>query len=248
MAQDVAAILTRPCFAPAEVLCACREDRQVLQTRPTAEKIAAYLSHPANEAILLRTPGKASIEIASGNDRKGKLRPTSLYAYVVVPFVPSHHETLLKGICDLAVALRAAAGFVAADQSHSLALMTTLLGPPGARHVFGAGIELGEQRRLERVGRWLHAARVGTELAGVEWGTLLGPGHLRKIDLEALRSSGSFATVKHLAQGLAYVQVTNEPMDDITGQLEEKLPAARRALTPLLMDLSEMSQSRPGQE
>ena len=240
MAQDVASILMRPCFATAEVLSAWREDRMVFQIRPTAEKLAAYLCHPANDGISLSTPCKATIEISNGNDRKTeKLRPTSLYAYVVVPFVPAGHEALLRGICDLARALRAASGFVAVDTRHSSAFQIALVGPPVAR----AG--LGEQRQHERGLRWSGAARLGSEVAGVEWGTFLGSGHLRKVDLEAVRASGAFAKVLRLAQDLAYLQVTGNPMDDLNGQLEERLPAARRALAPLMMATSAASPSRP---
>jgi len=240
MAQEVGAILMRPCFAPAEVLSACRAERLVFQTRPTAERTAAYLCHPANEAISLCAPGKASIEIASGNDRtKEMLRATSLYAFVAVPVLPGQHEALLRAICDLARALRAAAGFIAMDTRFSRALQLALLGLPVARS------GLGEQRQHERQARWYRAARTGSELAGVEWGTFLGSAHLRKVDLDAVRASGAFATVQRFANDLAYLQVTRDPMDDLSGALEEKLPAARRALAPLMMTTSAASLSLP---
>lgn len=233
VARDVATILMRPCFAAAGQLSAWRSERLVLPAKPTAERIVGYLSHPANEGIVLGAPGNPCVEILNGNERaRDRLRATSLRAYVVFPLEQKTQEELLRSVCDLARALRAAAGFVAIENRYHQAFQLAVPGSIRPR----AG--LSEQRLNERAARGRNAERLGTELAGVEWGTFLGPGHLERIDLDAVRASGAFAGVLRLSDDLAYLQVTHDPMDDVTGVLEAKLPAARRVLAPVRMDIS----------
>lgn len=100
---------------------------------------------------------------------------------------------------------------------------------------------LGPQRFRERRGRGHYDDRLVAELAGVEWGTFLGPGHLARLDLDQVRASGAFACIREVTPQLAYLQVSDDPADDLTEGLETKLQAARRALAPLLMDVTGIS-------
>ncbi len=76
----------------------------------------------------------------------------------------------------------------------------------------------------------------------MEWGTFLGPGHLARLDLGQVRASGAFARVVELAAGqLVYLQVSEDPTEDLTEGVEAKLQEARRALAPVLMDVSGIS-------
>jgi len=72
----------------------------------------------------------------------------------------------------------------------------------------------------------------------VEWGTFLGPRHLARLDLGTVKASGAFARVVELDEGLAYLQVSEDPAEDLTEGFEGKLVAARAVLAPVLMDMS----------
>jgi len=94
----------------------------------------------------------------------------------------------------------------------------------------------------EREARYRKRELRGTHLSGPEWGTFLGAQHLAKLDLEAVRGSGAFARIVEVAHGrLAFLQVTTDPEDDLRDDFEDKLVAARAALAPIAMDLSDVN-------
>ena len=134
-----------------------------------------------------------------------------------LPVVPADRGPFVTGVCDLAAALHAAAGFIAVEPSYALAHRAALGGSRPKERV-----GLSEQRFRERRGRGRFDDRLSAELAGVEWGTFLEPGHLAKIDLGSLRRSGAFAQVVEVTPGLAYLQVTEDPMDDLTEGFEPR--------------------------
>lgn len=81
-----------------------------------------------------------------------------------------------------------------------------------------------------------------TRLASVEWGTFR-PGNLDSghVDLAALRTSGAFARVVEIVPGrLAFLQLTDDPIDDLQPEIETKLAVARQVLGPLLVDTSDI--------
>ena len=51
-----------------------------------------------------------------------------------------------------------------------------------------------------------------------------------KVDLDKLRRSGAFVRVVEVNSALVYLQVTENPLDDLTEGFEEKLAVARGAL------------------
>src|SRR5262249_35034935 len=125
----------------------------------------------------------------------------------------------------LARIVRAAAGFIALEPKLGFAQEVAL---GGFRPRERAGVS--EQRFRERRGRSWHDDRLATELAGVEWGTFLGPGHLARLDVGQVRAPGAFARVIEITPQLAYLQVSENPTDDLTEGFEAKLQAARHAL------------------
>ena len=57
-----------------------------------------------------------------------------------------------------------------------------------------------------------------------EWGMLLGPGHLERVSLDVLRSSGVFSRVIEMVPGrLAFLQVTPDPLNDLSDEFEHLL-------------------------
>lgn len=241
VAHAVAGVLGRPCFSELSRLSGRRRDRWSKHVSPSVETIAKYLTDETNDAISLDTKrgGElvASAEIENGIGREAApVFATRLIAYVVIPFVPAELETVIVGVCDLAVVLHAAAGFIALEPSYGLAQRAAL---HASRPKERMGVS--EQRFRERRARNFYADRIASELAGVEWGTFLGPGHLHRIDLGELRRSGAFERIVEVTPQLALLQVTSNPMDDLTAGIESKLAAARVALAPVLMDVSAIS-------
>jgi hypothetical protein len=141
----------------------------------------------------------------------------------------------IVSLCALADALDTGAGFIAAEPTYNLAQNTALGGSlPKAR------VGLSDQRRRERRARDWHQWQRHNELAGPEWGTFLGAEHLARLDLERVRDSGAFERVVLISPGLAFLQITKDPGDDLTEVFEAKLQRARRALAPIMMDISDV--------
>ena len=241
IAREVAAILMRPCFAALSRLSARHKDRWSKHAKPSTESIASYLADASNDAVSLDTKrGQelvASAELENGVGREAAPVPaTRLQAYLAIPYVADDLKAVVMGILDLAAVLQAAGGFIALEPNYGLAHRAAIAASrPKERN------GLSEQRFRERRARLRYADRISKELAGVEWGTVLGPGHLEHLDLGELRRSGAFARVVDVAPKLAYLQVSDEPMEDFTIAFEAKLVNARRALAPVLMDVSGIS-------
>ncbi len=141
----------------------------------------------------------------------------------------------MNGACELAAALQAGAGFVAAEPTYGLAHKLSI-GASRPKERRG----LSELRQRGRRARDWKSELLATQLATVEWGTFLGPGHVPRVDVAKLRDSGAFERVVEVAPSLVYLQVTADPRDDLTGELEAKLPKAREALGAVLMDIGDV--------
>ena len=240
-ARAVADVLARPCFAELSRLSARRKDRWSKHVKPSVELIAAYLADSSNDAISMDTKRGAELvagaEVENGVGRDAApVFETRLQAYLAIPYVARDLEAVVAGVCDLAAALHAAAGFIALEPSYGLAHRAAVA---ASRPKERTG--LSEQRFRERRARLRYADRIGTELAGVEWGTFLGPGHLERVDLGELRRSGAFERVVEVSPRLAYLQVSDDPEDDLTEGFEAKLIAARLALAAITTDVSALS-------
>jgi hypothetical protein len=141
---------------------------------------------------------------------------------------------MLQGVCDLAVNIDTGAGFIAVEPNHGLASHLTHGGIPKIRP------GLSERRVRERKARTWKWDLLDTHIAGVEWGTFLGPGHLARVNVAALRATEAFDRVREIAPGLVFLQLTEDPADDLTDGIEANLERARAALAPLLIDLSDL--------
>jgi hypothetical protein len=241
--RTIAEVLTRPCFAVLRRISARQGDRWLRHARVSSESIKSYLQDRSNEALSLDS-GRAGELIASAQIQNGTYPPErpgnpALRFYAYLAFPVADVDACVVGICDLARALDVGAGFVAVEPDHSRAQEVALGGRlPRER------VGLSDQRRLERRGRdWKHEL-VGQRIANVEWATLLGPEHLARVSVDELRASGAFARVIDVVPGrLAFLQVTHDPTDDLreVNGLEDKLVAARTALTAILMDVEDVS-------
>jgi hypothetical protein len=244
-AARVAEIVSRACLAGhLRRVCAYRGERWGEHARVNPDAIQRVLMDERNEAASFDSGRRgeltASAEIQSGPMIRPKGPPATRYAaYVVVPYVAEQLGEVISSVGDLAVALDAAAGFVALEPGHGLAHRVATGGSwPKPR------VGLSDQRRRERRARHRKAELLGDHVANVEWMTLLGPGHLARISVEALRASGVFFGVVELVpHRLALLRVTADPTDDLssTSRLEQELDAARAALAPIRMDVSDVT-------
>lgn len=235
-ARASAEILCRPCFRGFERLFGYA----LTLTRPVppdVESVVAYLSDPNFDAIYMdanqRSGRGALCELPNGVETWEKPAvPMQYTAAIAIPYVAREIDEVVRAACDLAACLRAVGGYIAIEPEFSWAWDVALGGfSPRDR----AG--LSRQRRFERDLRPRHQERIATELAVLEWGTFLGPGHLARIDLDVVRRSGAFAEVTQISSSLAYLQVTPNPTDDLTDSFEARRLDAREAVAPLLMTL-----------
>jgi hypothetical protein len=234
----VAEILVRPCFRALERVSAHRGDRWIQHGDTSVEAIVAILGDPKNAAVSFDTERGKEL-VASGEIKNGTFESnqgaTRFYGYLVFP-VPDELEPTIAATCDLADALDTGAGFIAAEPDYSYAQSLALGGfDPKPR----AGLP--PRQMIERRGRHRHMWQRHNELAGPEWGTFLGAEHLARLDLEKARASGAFERVVLVSPRLAFLQITKDPTDDLRDDFEVKLAAAREALAPILMDLSDVN-------
>jgi hypothetical protein len=236
--QRVADILVRPCFRELERLSIHRGDRWIEHGPVTAERIVRILADTSNASACFDTRRGREL-VATADIRNGTYEtnagPTRFNSDIVIPLDRETIDATVESVCDLADALDVGAGFVAAEptfrNAQSAALAATLpLARPG----------LSERRRIERRGYHWHQWERARLLSGPEWGTFLGGQHLEKLDLDAVRASGAFERVISISPRLAFFQVTADPDDDGRDVFEERLVGARGALSPILMDLSDV--------
>jgi hypothetical protein len=136
-------------------------------------------------------------------------------------------------IVQLADALGVSAGFVAIEPTPALAYKLAVGSSiPSARD----GLSDDRRRARRAHDKWYE--QISSKIATVEWGTFLGPAHLAQVDLEKLRAAGAFASVDAVSPSLAFAELTLNPRDDLSGELEQHIRKARAALGALMIDSS----------
>ncbi|MGN6108801.1 MAG: hypothetical protein ACTHU0_27090, partial [Kofleriaceae bacterium] len=210
-AQAIADILAHPCFSNLDRVSARHNDRWTKYAKRTSQLLAQHLTDSSCDAVSLDTRrGRglvASAEIESSLRTRAP-STTSLLGYVVLPVEGTDPTSTTKSICELAAALRAAAGFIAAEPDYGRAHRLAV----GASRPKGRDGLAALRQRGRRARDW-KSEQLATKIAAVEWGTFLGPGHLEQLDLEALRNSGAFDDVVVVSPQLVYLQVTMNPLD-----------------------------------
>ncbi len=238
--RAVGEILTRPCFAALERISGRRKDRWSKHAKASASLIAEYFADPAFDAVHFDT--KRDDELDASAEFESELAgrdpasaETAMQGYIVIPYLDADLDADRSALLALADVMQTGAGFVALEPDYRAAKRALSSARPKERSGLSA------TRRLGRRARSWKSELLATQIATVEWGTFLGAGHLERIDLSKVRGSGAFARVVEVSPQLAFLQVTEDPMDDLSGALEARLPAAREALAPLLMDISDVN-------
>lgn len=245
LADEVGEVLTRPCFAALRQTSMHRGDRWVEPTATTRAVITAYLTEPASEGIELESGGRASIAayatVPNGvHARSWASSPTRLLSYVVIPYAVDDLVAVVHGIQDLARILDARSGAITLEPSLGLGQRWALASKPTPRP------GLSTRRLHERQAHRMLEDQRATRIAGPEWGTFLGPGHVAAMSRATLLEARP-ACVIDVTPTLVYVQVTPDLADEGSGVLEQRLDALRVALAPILMDLSRVAWPPPRQ-
>lgn len=72
------------------------------------------------------------------------------------------------------------------------------------------------------------------DLAGPEWGLILGDGYTKQISREMLEKSNTFYAIKNLSKNQLYLQLTEDISDALTTKFNSSLQKARSALALIL--------------
>lgn len=248
VAAQVSEIIARPCFSDSLTRVSARRlDRWVEHRKSTIESINAALLDPRNEGVSFDN-GRVGERVASAEVQVGPMvRPksagscTRYMAYVAIPHSSADLDARIAGFCDLAGALEAAAGYVAVEREYSQA-HEVAIGCRRPRERAGLSV----QRFRERRGRDWKSDLIHTQVSGIEWMTVLGPGHLvalasAGLELEEIRASGVFHRVIEVMPGRLVLQLSADPADDLTDGFEAKLVTARTVLAPIMMDVADVS-------
>ena len=181
----------------------------------------------------------ATAEVASGHNINLKSpTATRFMTYLALPFEPPQLEGVLAAACELAATFGVVAGFVSAEPSYGLAHRAAI-----GHSIPKERTGLSEHRLRERRLRDYKSELIDTRLAGIEWGTFLGPGHLRLVDVSAVRDSGAFERVVEVSPSLVFLQLTSNSQGDLSSEIEPKLQRARVAMRSLMLDTSELPES-----
>jgi hypothetical protein len=232
LANAVAAILARPCFGALSRVAINVKDRDKGHQPKTAAAIAESLLAPDSDAAVLDNGRKgdliASAHVWTGRHIKTYDDPKPfLKSHVVIPYDPAAREACIGAFVDLASALEAVAGYVAVEKNHSRGQAAAISQAPRPEDVRDY-----PRRAQERKGHYWYDKEVGFQVSGPDWGLILGPGHLPQVpDLSV------FPLVKD-AGSAKLVFLSEDPEDALRETFDERLEAARRALAPVLMDVS----------
>ncbi|HEU4611316.1 MAG TPA: hypothetical protein VFS15_04535 [Kofleriaceae bacterium] len=173
----------------------------------------------------------ASARIWTGRHIENYFDPKPfLGSYVVIPYNAEQRSELIGAVADLVAALRAVAGYVTIERDYSDAHKAALGSPPDAAHVRDY-----PRRARERKGHYWYDKRVDVEIAGPDWGIVIGPEHLKRF----ARDPAVFPVIRE-AGASKVVCLSSDPADALTEAFDERLDAARKGLAPLLMDVSKV--------
>jgi hypothetical protein len=238
--STMAEIMMRPCFAPLKRMSLeTRKGRNMHYTRPSAEVIRAYLCDPRCDVVDMES-GRQGDLIAQARLPTGLLLdpdswvayPAPLELYIIVPHDQGLARARIDAFCDLALAVRAAAGCVSMENGFNLAqtmCIGRLVKPAKLVHMQPG---LTPRRLYER--RSYDKRKLDREVPSPEWGLFLSRGHLEQVPASALEDSGVFHQVRRLRDELVFLQLTADPADALRPDFDALLDPVRRVLAPVL--------------
>jgi hypothetical protein len=240
VANAIAEIMTRPCFAPLERMSLeTYRGRNMRHTKPSVEAIQAYLSDPRCDVVDMDSGRHedltASARLFTGMIPRPDARvvyPAPLEASVIVPHERGLMGARIDAFCELAAVVRAAAGCVSMELGFRLARCITIPLLQTAPEMLARQPGL-TARRLEERSRY-DKRKLDCEIPSPEWGLFLSRGHLEKVPASALEASGVFHQVRRLSDELVFLQLTADPADALRPDFDALLDPVRRVLAPVL--------------
>jgi hypothetical protein len=236
-------VLSRPCFAPLDRMeFGPLKGRAIHRGPLVADRFPEFATDPRCALVTIdnRSNADAFAHIATGrlNERIRGTVVVPEVSGVMLPADPALLSARIDAFCVLAAELHAIVGSITMEPDWGMASTTEsgVTPPPLAEALLMPGYT--ERRVRERAAYSDYNLPVERELWGPEWGLLLTAGHLERVPLARLRDSGVFARVEPLADGLVYVQLTDDPADALRDDYDDMLDAARAVLAPVLTDLS----------
>ena len=150
-------------------------------------------------------------------------------SYGAIPYDPAHPLDIVEGFLSLATALEAFSGYICVESGWAAAEIAALgmrRKPPPSDF---------PRRAQEREAHARYFERRETQIAGPEWGLFLGPGHLARVTPDP----AVFPVIRDVGRGKLCL-LSDNPEDALTAAFDVRLDAARQALAPILMDVSEV--------
>jgi hypothetical protein len=232
VANAVAQILARACFGALSRVAVNARDRDKKHRPKTAAAIAECLLAADSDAAVLDSGKRgalvASARIWTGRHIKSYDDPKPfLGSYVIIPYEPAQREAVIDAFVELASTLDAVAGYVAVEKDHDRGHAAAISQAPRREDVRDF-----PRRAQERKAHFWHDKQVADRVSGPDWGILLGPGHLAQVS-----ALPAFPLVKD-AGPARFLFLSKDPEDALHEAFDERLEAARKALAPVLMDVS----------
>ena len=166
--------------------------------------------------------------------------PAPNLGYVIVQYKSEHLEVFLASFRTLFAQLNGVLGWISVEPSHAEAHSVSL---GMDNRETRARSDMSDQRRRERMGQG-RLRTYPTKLPAIHWGTFISQGHLAAVGLEQLQASPAFFRVEPVAadqpHAMAFLQLTADPIDALAPGYEQTLDAARAALAPLMLDVSDI--------
>ncbi len=240
-AERVARLLRRPVLGKLTRMYLQVGDRDLGHKPMTESELIEDLTSPGPHAIAMDN-GRGTLEAIAAIQlalpfSSGPAPSTPLVSFIVVPYVEAVKTSLIDTAVELAEALRPSWGMMSVEPTLAIAHKAALhMGPQKderARYP-----QMTDDRVRYRRAPFVHDSKIDRAIGGPEWGTLLGPKHLEKLSLDVVRSSGAFADLRELSFGGAFLAVSANPGDALADQIVELIAAGRRALEPIVLDVS----------
>ncbi len=240
-AARIACLLRRPVLGALTRMYLQVGDRDLGHKPVTDSELIADLTAPGPHAIALDNgrgtlEAIASIQLAlpysSGTDTS-----IPLVSFIVVPYVEAARTALVDTAVALAEALRSAWGMMSVEPTLAIAHKAALhMGPQKDERAHYP--QMTDDRARYRRAPFVYDSKIDRAIGGPEWGTLLGSKHLERLSLDAVRSTGAFAEIRELVSGGAFLALTTNPGDALSDRIVELVAAGRRALEPIVLDVS----------
>lgn len=244
-ARTLAELLCVPVFDQLERTAIIEGSRRKGHSRKTVETIEQQLRAPKSEGVELDNGRAAELDAAASFrfDRAADAYPSPHKGYMVLRYEPHRLEEFVEACSSTFAELDGALGYISLEPSESQARCAV---HGQVDREARAREDMTSRRQREWKAQGFYIREFKRKIPRVEWGIYLSAGHLEALCPDTLRASGAFHQVEMLDETRAFLQLTRDPQDAARDGYEDKLAAAREALGPLLLDVSDIELDSEG--